>query len=232
MRHASDVCSASAAVRQRRVHTHAVEAATPHADAASLSVDPCSTKRTSSRRPRGVRRALGCCNPGLRALVSLSNPQALGRPGRLPTRSQPLQARQLGATSTNPTRRHPRIRPSGRESPTPSACAHPRFVVPVCSSSNAGSPIGNGTDAVERLNSSRQRVHPPREGVRRQEGLVTHEGAFVPAGFDPPPGSPLASFAWSRSARSTTSVTTRPGRRAWITSTALPATQAAAGRTR
>ena len=61
LRHASDACSSSAAARQRRVQTHAVEAATPHADAASRSVDPCSTSRTSSRRPRGVRRALGCC---------------------------------------------------------------------------------------------------------------------------------------------------------------------------
>ncbi len=89
-RQASETCSESEAARQRRVQMHAVEAATPCADAASLIVAPCSTRPTSSRRPRGVRRALGCCNPGLRALVSFSNPQALGWPGRLPTCSQPL----------------------------------------------------------------------------------------------------------------------------------------------
>jgi hypothetical protein len=44
-------------------------------------------------------------HPGLRSSLSFSNPKTPGRPGHLPTRTQPLQARQPASPARAPDRR-------------------------------------------------------------------------------------------------------------------------------
>ena len=70
-RHANDARSAGAPVRQRRTHSHTVDFETFAQAAAWANVSPSSTtRRTTSQRPRAVKRALWCGTPGLLEGVS------------------------------------------------------------------------------------------------------------------------------------------------------------------
>jgi hypothetical protein len=70
-RHTSEVRSAGLAARQRPTQVWTVDLATFEAAAAASNVNPSSsTSLIMCSLPVGVRRALRCCIPGLRAVVS------------------------------------------------------------------------------------------------------------------------------------------------------------------